>query len=57
MKIEGKYPKNWKITATIQSPDYATEEDVRRILRIIASALKIQQVELLEDSSRAGEPQ
>ena len=40
-----KYPKRWLITCTLDSPAEATEQDVRRILRMHMKALKVLSVE------------
>ena len=45
-KLEEKYPKTFKIIATIRAPKYATEEHVRAVIRFGLSALKIEKIEV-----------
>jgi hypothetical protein len=45
--MKDKFPLTFKIVGTLRAPEGATEEDVRRVLRVALLALKVDSVELI----------
>ena len=52
------YPKLWKLTCTLNSPADATEEEVRRVLRVhLPRAVTLVSVEPMEEEEEKNEAQ